>query len=119
MGFWPIGIAHLKMPLLQGDTSKWLCRKKNGRWWVIPPKTQRQGVGTANVFDTFDAARRNFRPDKPRVGLFNRYPDACNEARLRADLTGRRYRVQYEPNNQWWTITEQVAWVTRPVTQED
>lgn len=48
------------------------------------------------------------REDKPRIGLFNKWPDAYYEALFRADITGYRYRVRYEPNNKWWCITEQV-----------
>lgn len=46
------------------------------------------------------------RPDAPRSGLFNRWADAYHEALFRADITGRRYRVWFEPNNCWWNITE-------------
>lgn len=46
------------------------------------------------------------RLDVPNVGLFNRYEDAQGQARFRADLTGRRYRVRFERNNRWWQITE-------------
>ncbi len=46
------------------------------------------------------------RPDIPRSGLFNHWRDAYDEARFRADITRRRYRVWWEPNNRWWNITE-------------
>lgn len=46
------------------------------------------------------------RPDVPQVGLFNRYEDAQEQARFRADITNRRYRVRFERNNRWWQITE-------------
>lgn len=41
-----------------------------------------------------------------RVGLFRRWRDAYDEARFRADITRRRYRVRWEPNNRWWHIAE-------------
>lgn len=46
------------------------------------------------------------RDDVPRQGMFNRWADAYDEALFRADLTGRRYRVRFEPANRWWQITE-------------
>lgn len=46
------------------------------------------------------------RPDVPHVGLFNRYHDAQEQARFRADITGYRYRVHYDRANRWWNITE-------------
>lgn len=49
------------------------------------------------------------RADNPRAGVFNRWFDAYHEAAFRADITGRRYRVWFEPNNRWWNITELVA----------
>ncbi len=49
------------------------------------------------------------RQDAPHVGLFNHWRDAYNEAAFRADITGRRYRVRFEPNNRWWQITELVT----------
>ena len=49
------------------------------------------------------------RLDNPRVGLFNRWYDAYHEAAFRADITGRRYRVWFEPNNRWWNVTELTA----------
>lgn len=51
------------------------------------------------------------RPDSPKAGLFNRWQDAYHEALFRAAITGRRYRVRYEPNNRWWQITETGAWL--------
>lgn len=47
------------------------------------------------------------RPDVPHVGLFNRWQDAYQQALFQASITGRRYRVRFEPNNRWWQITEQ------------
>jgi hypothetical protein len=44
--------------------------------------------------------------DAPRSGLFNHWHDAYHQAAFRADITGRRYRVWFEPNNRWWNITE-------------
>lgn len=41
-----------------------------------------------------------------RAGLFRRWRDALHEAQFRADITRRRYRVWWEPNNRWWNITE-------------
>lgn len=49
------------------------------------------------------------RPDAPKAGLFNRWFDAYHEAAFRADITRRRYRVWFEPNNRWWNITELTA----------
>lgn len=49
------------------------------------------------------------RQDAPRSGLFNRWWDAYHEAMFRADITGRRYRVWFEPNNRWWNITELIT----------
>lgn len=46
----------------------------------------------------------NFRPDGH--ASFSRWSDAYNQAAFRADLTGRRYRVHYDPANRWWNITE-------------
>lgn len=45
------------------------------------------------------------RPDVPHVGLFNRYEDAQEQARFRADITGYRYRVRFDRANRWWHIT--------------
>jgi hypothetical protein len=56
-------------------------------------------------------------PDCPRAGLFRRYEDALGEALFRADLTGRRYRVRFDPGNQWWGITES-AQRHRPVLSD-
>lgn len=44
------------------------------------------------------------RPDNPRTGSFNHWHDAYHEALFRADLTGYRYRVSFEPDNRWWEI---------------
>lgn len=37
---------------------------------------------------------------------FRRWYDAYHQAAFRADITGHRYRVHYDPANQWWNITE-------------
>lgn len=49
------------------------------------------------------------RRDSPHGGWFNRWWDAYHQALFYADLTGRRYRVWFEPNNRWWNITELVS----------
>jgi len=41
---------------------------------------------------------------------FNLWFDAYHQALFRADLTGRRYRVWFEPNNRWWNIAELSEW---------
>jgi hypothetical protein len=51
----------------------------------------------------------NDRPDRPRVGLFNRHPDAVAEASFRAAITRMRYRVFYDPRNRWWNVTESTS----------
>ncbi len=47
------------------------------------------------------------RPDG--YSWFKRWYDAYHQAAFRADVTGRRYRVWFEPNNKWWNITELVT----------
>lgn len=42
---------------------------------------------------------------------FRQFMDAVNEAHRRADLTGRRYRVWYDPANRWWNGSEQTAYI--------
>jgi len=37
---------------------------------------------------------------------FKRWHDAYHQAALFADITGRRYRVWFDPANRWWNITE-------------
>lgn len=54
-----------------------------------------------------------------RLGLFRRWHDAYHEALFRADITGRRYRVWYEPNNQWWNVTELTARHRAPGVPEE
>jgi len=44
-----------------------------------------------------------------RLGMFRAWRDAYNEALFRADITGRRYRVWFEPNNRWWNVTELIG----------
>jgi hypothetical protein len=46
------------------------------------------------------------RGDTPHIGLFDRYKDAQDQARFRADITGYRYRVRFDRANRWWHITE-------------
>ncbi len=55
------------------------------------------------------------RPDHPNVGCFNRYEDAQEQARFRADITGLRYRVHFERENRWWQIVE----TTRPLASRN
>lgn len=56
--------------------------------------------------DAFRDAWISIRQDAPNVGLFNNWLDATAEAHRLAALTGRRYRVTFEPNNRWWQIHE-------------
>jgi hypothetical protein len=37
---------------------------------------------------------------------FRHWTDAYPEAVFRAHITGRRYRVWYDPANRWWNVTE-------------
>ena len=46
------------------------------------------------------------RAARSRAGVFDSVPEAGAEASRRADLTRRRYRVRFEPNNRQWNITE-------------
>ncbi|BCP02485.1 hypothetical protein MINTM018_52540 (plasmid) [Mycobacterium intracellulare] len=64
------------------------------------------------LHSTHGECRFTARPDAPRSGLFNCWHDAYCEARFRADITRRRYRVWLEPNNRWWNVTETLEHLT-------
>jgi hypothetical protein len=59
------------------------------------------------------------RPDVPHVGLFNRYEDAQEQARFRADITGYRYHVRFDRANRWWHVVETTQRLARSATFKD